>query len=197
MESILLLILIFADLLLFLYVYKSSRSRGYSTHQLVLDIKEERRIVEELKVHLSDQIAQSKIEINKLAEKVTAMIAETEMDHEQVKKMVTEGSKELVDEFEHRVFEPLELIKKKYDQVERAVDKLRREKEFLLSAIKRAETLAKFFNKKIPYEELLEEIEDKKYLDARRLVSKGMSAKEVADSLNLTESEVKMIVSLS
>ena len=67
------------------------------------------------------------------------------------------------------------------------------EKATLQRLVARSEKLCQFFDERIPYEEVLAEIEDKKYADARALLARGKSARAVAQELGLSESEVRLV----
>ena len=72
-----------------------------------------------------------------------------------------------------------------------------REKDQLLNAVRKGQILSKFFNQEIPYEQLLKDIELKKYDDARRLIGQGYSADQVAKELGMRTSEIEMIRSVT
>ena len=51
----------------------------------------------------------------------------------------------------------------------------------------------KFFNEKIPYDEIMAELEDKKYMDARRLLARGLSSEEVSIRIGLPIAEIEVL----
>ena len=102
----------------------------------------------------------------------------------------------VLDQVAERIQEPMKNITKKQAALESLLKKVERERLILKKALGRGEVLARFFNQNLPYEEVLREISDKKYLDARQLLSMGMSSNEVAKELDLPESEVALLVSI-
>ena len=74
-------------------------------------------------------------------------------------------------------------IKKERLEVERVVTK--------------ATQILNFFNDKVPYEKILSDIEDKKYIDAKRLLSEGVKTEEIATRLGLPHAQVEIMGSLT
>jgi hypothetical protein len=75
--------------------------------------------------------------------------------------------------------------------------RIEKEKQILLKSVSRGEKIARFFDKRLPYEEVLEDIEDKKYIDARHLLSQGIAPKQVAQELGMPESEINLMIGLA
>jgi hypothetical protein len=196
MQTILLVFLVVVDFGLLACVYILSKKKSEAPHVLK-EMAAERKIIEELRTSLKDQSAASQKILTELTEKATVLVTEAEIEYKNIKELLGESTGSLVEEIEEKLNNPIEFITKKCDTVQRSVDTLKKEKDGLLRAIKKAETLTKFFNQKIPYEDLLEEIEDKKYTDARHMLSKGIDPETVASQLNMPETEVALLVSLS
>ena len=75
--------------------------------------------------------------------------------------------------------------------------KTEREKENLNRVVDKASKIISFFNEQVPYEKIIEDIEDKKYLDTRRLLVQGMDPKKVAEQVGLSITEVELVKNLS
>lgn len=184
------------DLILigFLYLF-TRRSEGRS--ETVGELAEERRILDEMRTSVKDQCLTAMKDVRSLTERVNVLVTEVEVEHEEIKKLLADGSSSVIKEIEGRLEEPLAFISDKCRLVEKAVQKVGTEKESLLRALKKAETITRFFDNKISYQDLIEEIEDKKYSDARHLLSKGLDPEAIASQLNLPVSEVKLLTSMT
>jgi len=88
-------------------------------------------------------------------------------------------------------------LTRKQQYVESLLKKVEAEQIILQKVVLRVEKIAQLFDKKMPYEEVLSELEDKKYTDARYLRSKGMNPTQVARDLGMSESEVRLVAGLS
>jgi DNA-directed RNA polymerase specialized sigma subunit len=129
-------------------------------------------------------------------EKVTRIATETELGLKSTGTVLAQEVATVVGDVTKQIQEPLNKAEKQRTLLSSMIQKSREERQILQKSIARAEQLAKFFDKKIPYEEVLEAIEDKKYLDARFLLSKGLSSAQVAAELGLPESDVSLIASV-
>jgi DNA-binding NarL/FixJ family response regulator len=67
------------------------------------------------------------------------------------------------------------------------------ERQTLNKAIQRAEALTHFFNEKVPYQSILEDLQDKKYRDARQMLAKGLKSEQIAKELGLSKAEMEII----
>lgn len=195
MQTILLIFLVIADFALLIYIYMISKRKSEAP-EILRELAEERRIIEELRASLKDQNLASQKQIRDLTEKVTVLLTEAEVEYDKVKSLLDESSGDLVKEIESKLDQPIEFITKKCDLVQRTVDQLKKEKDSLLLALKKAETFSKFFDQNITYNDVIEEIQDKKYTDARYMLSKGIDSETIATQLNMDRSEVDLLVNL-
>ncbi len=196
MDTLLLVSLVVLDVLLFGYVYFSSRHKS-GERSLLDEIREERKIIEELRVDLKDQMRKAEQKIYEMRDKIIAIASEAEIEHESVKSVFSENSSNIVSQVEAKLEEPIRKINDRCERAHSLLDRINKEREGLTKALKKAETLAKFFNKDLAYKDLLEEIEDHKYVDARQMLSRGVKPDVVATELNMPESEVRLILSLT
>jgi hypothetical protein len=103
----------------------------------------------------------------------------------------------VVQELTSRFEAPVKEITRKQASLEALLRKVDQEKTLLQRLLQRGEKLARFFDERVPYEEVLEEIEDKKYADARALLARGKSPVTVAQELGMSESEVRLVAGLA
>ena len=92
---------------------------------------------------------------------------------------------------------PLKELSKRKAGLEALLKKVEREKTVLQTVVARGEKICRFFDERIPYEEVLHEIEDKKYSDARKMLAKGNSPAAIAVELGMSESEVRLVAGLA
>ena len=132
-----------------------------------------------------------------LYDRVTALATEADVELKSSSSLVGAEVAQVMEEARRTMEEPLQLITKQRTRLSALIQKSQQERQFLQKAIQRAEKLTKFFDQQVPYEELLEEIRDKKYTDARFLLAKGVSVAQVAREIGLPESEVSLIASMT
>lgn len=195
MDSILLILLIVVDIALLGVVYFLGKQR-INPVEIIKEVDEERRRLTELHTTIRDEMKLAQQKSRDLYEKISALANDIEMETKSGGKNLAEEVEQLFGEFSKKIEHPIKQITKKQASMENLLKKASKEKEVLVKILSRGEELIKFFNKNIPYEEVLQEIEDKKYADARHLLSQGLEPDRVAKELNLPESEVSLLAAI-
>lgn len=196
MISFLLVLVLVFDICLLLYVYFSSKKQVRYTDLLNV-FKEERLVLEEMRGSFKEEVSHAKKELKALCQRAETIVTESEMIFQQAKSNIDEASKELSSEISSHLSMSLLDVQKRCENLDRLMRQSEFNKNLLLKGIEKAEILTQFFNEKIPYEELIEEIEDKKFVDARTLLSKGVCAEDVARQVNMPLSEVRLLLGIS
>ncbi len=163
---------------------------------LLREINEEQRLLKELRDNVREELLSKQTEMRALYEKVAMMATETEMGLNSSGTILAKEVASVVADVTKQIQDPLAMAQKQRTVLSSMIQKSREERQILQKSIARAEQLARFFDKKVPYQEVLEEIEDKKYVDARFLLSKGLSSSQVAAELGMPESDVNLIASM-
>ena len=121
----------------------------------------------------------------------------------EVEMEVRTGSETLKNELENlikemaiRVDEPMKELARRKASLQAVLRKVDKEKQLLLKGLERGEKLVGFFGKETSYEEIIRDIQDKKYEDARHLLAKGMATAKVALETGLPEHEIRMIATV-
>ncbi len=199
MSSSLLVILILVDLVLIGLVVMALRRKKETPAQvnMLRELDNEHRLIKEMREAVREDLAQRHAEMKVLYEKVAMIATETDVE-------LKSGAQSLQVELEHiladardRLDTYLEEIDKRRTGLSVLVKKAAEERLLLQKALSRGEKLTKFFDTTVPYQDVLEEIEDKKYVDARHMLAKGVKPAQVARELGLQEAEVQLIASMN
>ena len=195
MNNLLLMSVIVFDFVL-LFLFLKLKTEKEQNSEILREVLEEKRQITDMVKVYSEELKSLGSNAKDTYDKINMIAAEAELELEsagdvisqQVEQVLTEVSSDITSRFGE-----IDEKKREFEEFRSSLDK---NKKTLIRLINRAEKLAKFFNENIPYEQVLEEIEDKKYMDARHLLANGYSPEEVSSELNLTESEVKLLVSI-
>ncbi len=164
---------------------------------MIEDLTEERRILTDLRNSIQDELEVAGIKTRETLEKVTHIATEAEQEVKMGSETLAKEMEKVVSQLSERFDGPLMDLSKKQTAIEMLIKRIEQEKVLLHKLVTRGEKICKFFDKRVPYEEVLQEIEDKKYTDARHLLTKGMSPETVAHELGLSESEVRLVAGLA
>ncbi len=192
MATVLLILLFIVDLILIGVIYFLSQ-RPLPNAEMLSDVSEERRMLTEMRESIQQEMELALSQIRKIQDRTIHVAAEAEREVKTGTETIASQMESIVKELSTRFDAPLTQLARKHASVEALLRKVDKEKLAMNKAIARAEKICKFFDKNLPYEDLLSEIEDKKYVDARSLLAQGFKPEEVASQLNLPTSEVRLL----
>lgn len=195
MTTVFLVLLVVIDLVLLGIVFVLAK-RQVNPVEILRDLAEERRLLKDLRETIQDEMNDSYSKVKSMADRVSTVAAEVDMEMKSGRDTFAKIIEEAVQEFSQRIEKLAVQITKRQVALEKLSKAAGRERDLLTRALERGEKLSHFFRNQMPYEQVLEEIEDKKYLDARELLVKGITPHEVARTLNLPEAEVTLIASV-
>lgn len=195
MSSIILGILVMLDLVLLGIVYVLGK-RQVQPLEIMQDLTEDRRMLKELRQVVKEELEDGLARMRAMLERVNTLAAEVEIEIKSSRTSMNKEMEEVLGQFSNNVEKIVGQITRKQSSLEK-ISRMAEQQTLLLSkSLERGEKMTQFFNNRLPYEEVLEEIQDKKYADARELLSKGMMPQEVARYLNMPESEVSLIAAV-
>ena len=195
MSIVLLIILILVDVVLIGAVYFLGKNQ-FDPSGLVQELNEERQMLKEMRSALKEEIESAQARNQSTLDQVSGIAAEVEMEIKTNSGSIDLEMKKIVAEIEESIEDPLRKLTRKQSSIEKMLRTLSVEKKSLQTTLNRAEKLSKFFSNSLPYEEVLEEIEDKKYVDAKHMITQGMPRNRIAEELGLSETEVDLIASM-
>ena len=173
---------------LFLYIHKKQGGLD-----LLHDLTEERRILNKLRTDVQQELLEGKRSLQTLKKESLQVAAEIERDSQTSKENLSKHLQSVFDEFTDKLDIPMVELTKKHHLLDSLLRKVEFEKTRLIKAIEKGEKICKFFQNDLPYEELLKDIEYKKYDDARKLLTQGYSKEKVASELGMRIAEVELL----
>jgi hypothetical protein len=192
----LLVFLLLCDVGLVLAFYYLNR-RQERQDGVLAEITEERLAITELRDRIKADLTAAEATSRAARSDIAKLAAEAELEVKNGGGILAVELEKFVNEFRARIEGNIKEISRKQLSLEKAQKKIEIEREKLTKTVGRAEKLAKFFSKNLPYEEVLAEIEDQKYIDARRLLTQGVAPKAVAAQLGMKESEMDILSSMA
>jgi signal transduction histidine kinase len=196
MTTFLLAALTLLDLGLLAAVFFLNR-RQEAHIELVEELTEERRLLTELRASVHEELEAAHGKSREALERVTRIAAEAEHEVKTGGNTIAQEMENVVSQLTGRFETPLKELANKQAYVETLLRRVDKEKLVMQKLIQRGEKICRFFDERVPYEEVLEEIEDKKYADARSLLAKGEAPSVIARELGMSESEVRLVSGLS
>lgn len=195
MITALVIFLIIIDVILLAIVLRLGRQRINSL-EILKELHEEKRHLKELQATFREETLQFQAQAKDLHQKMSQLATEAEMEIKSSSSVLSAELDRLLAGLSQKLEFSVEGITRHRSAISALIQKSQRERQLLNKSVSKAEKLLKFFNGKVPVDEVLEEIEDKKYVDARHLLAKGLTAEEVASEVGLSLSEVNLLATV-
>ena len=196
MITTLLIILLIADVGLAVAVVMLGR-RQEAQDDALSELTEERQMLGELRDSVKRELQQAELQSQHILERMTKLAAEADAEVRSGRDVLGKELDSFVEQFKERIEKPLQEVNRRQMALEKLSRRIDTQKTVVQKALGRGEKLVRFFDQKVPYEEVLQELEDKKYADARHLLTKGMSPSAVAKELGMKETEVRLVAGLT
>jgi hypothetical protein len=196
MTTLLLATLVLLDLGLLAAVFLLGR-RQEAQSELVAELTEERRLLTELRGTVHEELEAAQVKARETLDKASRLAAEAEQEVKSGGATIAQEMGSVAEQLAGRFEGPLKELTRKQTALESLLKRVEQERAVLSKLIARGEKICRFFDNRVPYEEVLAEIEDKKYSDARALLARGKAPTAVAQELGMSEMEVRLVAGLA
>jgi len=193
MTTILLAALIFLDLGLIVVVARLSQRRDSGQ----LELAEERQLLGELRSSVKEELEAAQAKARATLDKAMRLATEAEQEVKIGGQSLAQEMEQVAAQLAGQFDEPLRELGKRQTYLEALLRRIDNEKASLQKLLARGEKICRFFDNRVPYEEVLAEIEDKKYADARSLLARGKAPASIAAELGMSETEVRLVAGLT
>ena len=196
MTIFLLAALIVLDIALIAAVFLLSRKQE-EQGELVSELTEERRAVTELRQNVTEELEAAQARVRSSVERVAHLAAEAEHEVKSGSQILKTEVDSLVSQLSTRFESPLKELARRQQYLETLMRQLEQQKTLVQKVVARGEKMVKLFDDRVPFEDVIQEMEDKKYSDARFMISQGIAPQKVARELGITEHEVRLLAGLN
>jgi len=192
MTTLLLSALIFLDTWLIIVVARLSQRRDSGQ----LELAEERQLLGELRSSVKEELEAAQAKARATLDKAMRLATEAEQEVKTGGQSLAHEMEQVAAQLTGQFDEPLRELGKRQTYLEALLRRIDTEKASLQKLLARGEKICRFFDNRVPYEEVLAEIEDKKYADARSLLARGKAPASIAAELGMSETEVRLVAGL-
>jgi predicted nucleic acid-binding Zn-ribbon protein len=196
LQTGLIIILLLVDAGLIYAFWQFIRRRTIEA-DIVSELAEERRMLEDLRRAARTEIAEGQTRVREASDRVSRMALEAEQEVMGSGGVIRGEVEKVLAGFGGTLDAPLAELSARQDQVQALLRKVESEKNVLRKLLARAEMMCKALDEKAPFEEVLSEMREKKYTDARSLLTRGLSVAMVAAEVELSEAEVRLLAGVT
>jgi len=184
--------LVVVDIVMIFAIFLLSRRQAANSSALA-ELHEERSLLTELRESVKEELENALAKIRGASDKVQILAAEVEYEIKNGAGAVTQEADAMIKELSKKFDEPLDELMRRQQYIESLMKRMDQEKKVIHRIVSRGEQVLKFFNGKVSYEKIVQEIEDQKHSDVRALLARGLKAPKIATELGMTEAEVRAI----
>ena len=196
MTIFLLAALVLLDVALIGAVFFLSRKQEEQS-EIVSELTEERRAISELRQTVTEELEAAQARVRGAVERVGHLAAEAEHEVKSGSQILKAEVDSMVSQLSFRFEAPLKELAKRQQYLETLLRQLDQHKTLIQKVVSRGEKMVKLFDDRVPYEDVIQELENKKYSDARFMIAQGVSPQKVAIDLGMAEHEIRLIADLS
>ena len=160
---------------------------------LLRDLTQERCEIKNLRDDIHSQLKDVRQHVQEKTKQLQKMSSEVDKDVSEGKKVFHHAIEQMSEQFLSKISHLDELLNQKQENLKLSFRKTEHASHKLAKVIRRAETLAQFFKSDLACEDLLKDIEMKKYDDARAMLAKGHSREAIAEALGLRSVEIDLL----
>ena len=187
--------LVLADISLIIVVVRLSRRQ--TAHQAIMsELTEERTMLADLRSSIREDLALAQGQVKSMKEQVQLLATEAEQEVRNGVAVINAEVDGIISELGTRFDGPLNDLSSKQHYMENLLQRVQTERHNLARTTERAGALAKFFKDGVKFDDVMKELEDKKFSDIRALVAQGAAPAKVARELGITEQEVRLVAGL-
>jgi hypothetical protein len=197
MNNVLLTALVVMDVILLGAVWLLARRRESFHSDILGEISEERRLLAEQQRTLQDDLQLLQEKGRGIADRISHLAMEVEQEVRAGREAIGSELSKIAGSLQQRFDEPLHEMTSRQRQLETLIKQIDARKDALQRLLARGEKLGKLFSEQANYEQVFQELQERKYSDARALLAKGTPARSIMAELGLSESEAKVILGVS
>lgn len=195
MTGLLFTVLIVFDIALLAAVFFMNKKQEAHI-DLIEDLTEERRLLLELRQSIQEELEAAHHQTSGLVDRMTQLATEAEHEVRSGTETISDEITTIAAELNRKFEQPLEQLTHKQAYMENLLKRIEREKSSLHKLIRRGEKLVHLVKADATYEDIVSELEEKKYDDARQMLARGESHDAIARELGLSPSEIRLVAGL-
>lgn len=164
---------------------------------IVAELAEERRTMERIRDTIREEIRSGQTRIREASDRVSRLAMEAEQEVKGSSGILKQEVEQALTGFGGSLDKPLADLAVKQEQIAGLLRKTESVRSLLRKQLERAEMMCKALDEKAPFDEVLNELREKKYTDARSLLAQGLSPLQVAMETGLGEAEVRILAGIT
>lgn len=192
MIGAILAILVAADLVLIVAFFRLQK-RQLANQEIVRELTEERSMLSDLRNQIRSELLSTQSQVRALKDQVQVLATEAEQEVRQGLGEITREVDAIIGTISQKLDAPMQALSEKQHFVAQLSRDVKKERELLSRLVARSENVAKLLQAGGSWEDVVDQLQARRYADIRAMLARGMQAERIARELDVSEQEVRIV----
>jgi DNA-binding NarL/FixJ family response regulator len=192
MIGVMLAVLAVADLIL-VVAFLRLQKRQFDNQNVIRELTEERSLLADLRDSVRNELMAAQSQARAIRDQVQVLATEAEQEVKRGVEQITRETESIVSNIGGKLEKPFQELTNKQHFLMKLAKDAESQRELLSRVVTRAEHAAKLLQSAEKWEDIVEELESRRYYDIRAMLAKGLSTEKIAKELGVSENEVRVV----
>jgi len=192
MIGIMLAVLAVADVIL-VAAFLRLQKRQFDNQNVIRELTEERSLLADLRDSVRNELMAAQSQARATRDQVQVLATEAEQEVKRGVEQITREAEGIVSNIAGKLEKPFQELTNKQHFLMKLAKDAESQRELLSRVVTRAEHAAKLLQSAEKWEDIVEELESRRYHDIRAMLAKGLSTEKISKELGVSENEVRVV----
>ena len=192
MVGMVLLCVVLADVFI-VFAFLRLQRRQTDSQEVVRELTEERGLLSELRAQIRAELQATQNQVRTLRDQVQLLATEAEQEVRQGVSEITKEVDVIIANISQKLDSPMRALNEKQHFIAQLSKDAQKERELLARVVARAENAAKLLNAGDSWEDIVDQLEVRRYADIRALLARGVQPERIASDLGVSAQEVRLV----
>lgn len=188
----LLFVLVVADVFLIAAFFRLQKQQS-AHHEIVRELTEERTMLLELRAEIRAELSDAQIQVRSMKEQMQVLATEAEQEIRHGLVGISSEVDKVVASVSHKLDGPMKALDEKQRYIAQLAKDAKQERDILARLVARSENVARLLQAGGSWEDVVDDIQARRYADIRAMLARGLSADSIASELGVSEQEVRIV----
>lgn len=185
-------ILAVADLILIIAFFRLQK-RQFDNQNVIRELTEERSLLADLRDSVRNELAAAQTQARTIRDQVQVLASEAEQEVKRGVHQITSEVEGIISNIGGKLEHPFQELTNKQHFLMKLAKDAETQRELLARVVTRAEHAAKILQSAEKWEDIVEELEARRFQDIRAMLAKGLTTEKIAKELGVSENEVRLV----
>ena len=185
-------VLVVADVFLVIAFLRLQR-RQLANQEIVRELTEERSMLSDLRNQIRTELMATQSQVKTLKDQVQVLATEAEQEVRQGLSDITREVDAIIGNISQKLDGPMQALTEKQHFIAQIAKDVKKEREVLSRLVARSENVARLLEAGGSWEDVVDQIQARRYEDIRAMLSRGVQADRIARELGVSEQEVRLV----